>query len=250
MRVLIVDDERPARVKLRRMLAPEADVEVVGEAEDGRAAVEAIHRLSPDVVFLDIQMPVVDGFGVIEAVGVERMPPVVFVTAYDEHALRAFEVQALDYLLKPVSPERLDAVLARLRREPTKRNAALDARVAALMRAVDRPAPMRHLLVWQGERARLVPVDTIDRLEADRNVVRVHAGADTHTIRGTLSDIASRLDPERFLRVSRSHIVRLDAVKELQPWFHGDYRIVMRNGVELMWSRRYRARSRGAFEPR
>ncbi len=188
--------------------------------------------------------------GVIEAVGVERMPPVVFVTAYDEHALRAFEVQALDYLLKPVSPERLDAVLARLRREPTKRNAALDARVAALMRAVDRPAPMRHLLVWQGERARLVPVDTIDRLEADRNVVRVHAGADTHTIRGTLSDIASRLDPERFLRVSRSHIVRLDAVKELQPWFHGDYRIVMRNGVELMWSRRYRARSRGAFEPR
>jgi two-component system LytT family response regulator len=252
MRALIVDDERPARVKLHRMLAGAPDVEIVGEAADGRAAIEAIHRLSPDVVFLDIQMPFLDGFGVVEAVGVERMPAVVFVTAYDEHALHAFEVQALDYLLKPVAPERLQAVLARLQRVLAGRGSAADLaeQLAAVMKLVGRQPWMVHLLVWHNERAHLVPVDQIEWLEADRNSVRVHAADRQYAARGTLSELENRLDPARFLRVSRSAIVRLASVRELQPWFHGDYRLILRGGATLMWSRRYRAKQRDAFELR
>lgn len=249
MQALIVDDEAPARAKLRRLLAAESDITIVGEASNGREAIDLIGRLKPEVVFLDVQMPLLDGFGVIDAVGVEAMPCVVFVTAYDEHALRAFEVQALDYLLKPFAPERLQAVVGRLRRE-LSRGAQDDMapKLAALLQATTPQRYLQRILVQREGRAVLVPVAQIDRLEAERNDVRLHTRGAVHVVRGTLAELADRLDPASFLRINRSTIVRLDTIKELQPWFHGDYRVILHDGTELMWSRRYRAKSRGAFE--
>jgi two-component system LytT family response regulator len=253
MRVLIVDDERPARAKLRRLLEAEPDVEIVGEAATGAAAVDAIRKARPDVVFLDIQMPVLDGFGVVDAVGLERMPHVVFATAYDEHAIRAFEVRALDYLLKPYAPERFRAVLEHVRTaiggagrpSPAKRAETL----ATAIDEAGRGGRLIRILVHHQDRAFLLPVDRIDTIESDRNDLLLHTDGRTFSVRATLTDLASRLDPDAFLQISRSAIVRLDAVKEMQPWFHGDYRVVMRDGRVLPWSRRYRAKARSAFEP-
>jgi two-component system LytT family response regulator len=252
MRVLIVDDERPARAKLRRLLEAESDVEIVGEAATGAAAVDAIRTARPDVVFLDVQMPVMDGFGVIGAIGLDRMPHVVFATAYDEHALRAFEVRALDYLLKPYAPERFRAVLDHVRSALERRGrVSRAARTDSLAAAIDeagRGGRLTRILVHHDGRAFLVPVDRIDTIESERNDVRLHSDGRVFSVRATLTDLLSRLDPDAFLRISRSVVVRLDAVKEMQPWFHGDYRIVMRDGRVLSWSRRYRARGRSAFE--
>ena len=253
MRVLIVDDEAPARAKVRRYLGEYDEVEIVGEAENGTEAVERIAELHPDLVFLDVQMPELDGFGVIDAIGVSSMPHVVFVTAFDEHALRAFEVRALDYLLKPFTPERFSAVMDRAREELANASGAeaaeLRGKLDALMEAMasGRPRYLQRVLVHHANKAFLLPVDRIDRVEADRNYVRLHSGGAAFTLRGAIGTIADRLDPEKFLRINRSEIVRLDAVKELQPWFHGDYRVVMGDGTTLMWSRRYRAQSAGEF---
>jgi two-component system LytT family response regulator len=250
MRLLIVDDEAPARAKLKRLLAAEPDVEIVGEAVNGAKAIAAVKELKPDAVFLDVQMPIVDGFGVIDEIGVGAMPHVVFVTAYDAHALRAFDVQALDYLLKPYSPDRLQTVLARLRRELARerRGADFERRLTELLSSVGRRQHLQRLMVEQDGRARLLPVEQIDWIEADRNEARLHAREGVHVVRSTLNELVDRLDSTKFLRISRSTIVRLDAVRELYPWFHGDYKVILDDGTELMWSRRYRARSRGAFE--
>jgi two-component system, LytTR family, response regulator len=247
MRVLIVDDEPPARAKLRRLLSSKAEVEIVGEAASGREAVEQIATLEPDLVFLDVQMPELNGFEVIDAIGVEQMPRVVFVTAFDDYALRAFEVQALDYLLKPFTPERFDAVLARAIADvENTANHALASKLEQLVAsALPAKRHLHRLLVHQENRAFFLAVDRVDRFAADRNYIRVHSDGAVYTIRGTLAVIAERLDPQKFLRINRSEIVRLDAIKELQPWFHGDYRVVMRDGSTLMWSRRYRARDEG-----
>ena len=266
IRALIADDERPARRKLRELLSREPDVEVVGEAADGVEAVAAIQAARPDVVFLDIQMPRLDGFGVIAEVGVEAMPLVVFVTAFDEHALRAFEVHALDYLLKPFAPSRLRRLLDRLRRQLAPPAAAsrdtadaaggevpaagdLARRIEHLLTAM-RPAPEypRQLLVERSEgRQALLAVDQIDLVRADANYLHVFAAGVEYRRRGTLRDLEGRLDPARFLRLNRSEIVRLDTVRELQPWFHGDARVVLRDGSVLTWSRRYRAKADGLF---
>jgi two-component system LytT family response regulator len=178
------------------------------------------------------------------------MPHVVFVTAYDAHALRAFDVQALDYLLKPYSPDRLQTVLARLRRELARerRGADFERRLTELLSSVGRRQHLQRLMVEQDGRARLLPVEQIDWIEADRNEARLHAREGVHVVRSTLNELVDRLDSTKFLRISRSTIVRLDAVRELYPWFHGDYKVILDDGTELMWSRRYRARSRGAFE--
>ena len=253
MRILIVDDEAPARAKMRRYLDEHADVEIVGEAETGVEAVERIGELAPDVVFLDVQMPELDGFGVVEALGVAAIPYVVFVTAYDAYALRAFEVRALDYLLKPFTPERFAAVMDRVRAEVGRSGGAgtsvLGEKLEALLSAVTagRPRYLQRVLVHHANKAFLVPVERIDRVEADRNYVRLYSGGMSYTLRGSISAIADRLDPEKFLRINRSEIVRLDAVKELQPWFHGDYRVIMGDGTTLMWSRRFRAQTAGEF---
>jgi two-component system LytT family response regulator len=249
IRALIVDDEPPARRKLRDLLGRESDFEIVGEAGDGRAAVEAIRAADPDVVFLDIQMPRLDGFGVIAEVGVEAMPLVVFVTAYDEHAVRAFEVEALDYLLKPFAPSRFQSLLARLRQRIDQKPADLDDRIERLLATV-RPAAaaLRQILVERGEgRQALLAVADIDLIRADGNYLVFLSKGEEYRKRGTLRDLEERLDPARFVRLNRSEIVRLEAIKELQPWFHGDARVLMRDGSVLTWSRRYRGRAEGLF---
>jgi two-component system LytT family response regulator len=254
LRILIVDDEAPARRKLIRLLGAIDGVVVAGEAASGREAVERIGALAPDLVLLDIQMPVLDGFGVIEAFGVDAMPPVVFVTAHDEHALRAFEVHALDYLLKPIAASRLERVIGRVRRQ----RATQGDRTAAASDAARRHGQLRELVAEQGRLlrrvlvqddrgARLLPVETIELARAERNYVTLQSSQGTFRMRGTLGALIERLDPALFLQVNRSDVVRLDAIRELQPWSHGDYRIVMRDGQAMLWSRRFRARQGGQF---
>lgn len=251
MRVLLVDDEAPARRKLKRLLDEEPDVEIVGEAADGPGAVHLIRELRPDVVFLDIRMPESDGFEVVETIGASEMPLVVFVTAFDEHALRAFEVRALDYVLKPVDPNRFLEVVERVREQLDANG--LDESRRRLTEAVaeirDRERPLVRLLVEDEDRAFLLPVERIDRLEADRNYVRIHTADAGYAIRATLSSLEERLDPDRFLRINRSEIVRLDTIERIEPWFHGDYHVVLEDGTKTVWTRRYRARNAGNFAP-
>jgi two-component system LytT family response regulator len=230
VRVLIVDDEEPARRKIRRLLSGETDVEIVGEAATGTEAIEAIRRLTPDLVFLDVQIPPPNGFGIIDALGRDNAPDVIFVTAFDEHALRAFEVRALDYLLKPVTPARFREALDRARE-----------RSAAPSSAPARPKPLARILVRDDTKAFLLALDRVDRIEADGNYVRLHSNGRSFTVRMAIGALAGRLDADQFLRISRSAIVRLDAIKELHPWFHGDYHVVMTDGARLTWTRRYRA---------
>jgi two-component system, LytTR family, response regulator len=252
MRVLLVDDEAPARLKLRRLLAAESDMEVIGEASHGALAVSRIRSLAPDLVFLDVQMPVLDGFGVIEQVGASAMPPVVFVTAFETHAVRAFEVSALDYLLKPVTPERFRATLdrVRLRIGGAQDGAAVEHLRCLLKESGREPLYLNRILVPNGERARLLPVEQITHVEADGNYLRLHSASGTHALRGTLTGLAGRLDPRQFLRIARGTVVRLDAIRELVPATHGDYRVLLLDGTVLTWSRRYRARDMEAFAPR
>lgn len=281
IRVLIADDEAPARRKLRALIERQPDFAVAAEAADGAEAVEAIRRAAPDVVFLDIQMPRLDGFAVIAEVGTAAMPPVVFVTAFDQHALRAFEVQALDYLLKPFAAPRLAVVLDRLRRRlvpagipspaapaapatPARpedapdpedlagpaapaSTAGLAQRLEGLLAALRPPPsyPRQVLVEHEAGRQALLAVEEIDVVRADGNYLTFLGARGRHRRRGTLSELAERLDPARFLRLNRSEIVRLDAIREVQPWFHGNARVVLRDGSVLTWSRRYRARAEG-----
>ena len=248
LRVLIADDEAPARSRMRRLLGQAGALSIVGEAADGDEAVRLVRELAPDVVLLDIQMPGRDGFGVIDAVGPEAMPHVVFVTAYDEHALRAFEVRALDYLLKPVALDRLCEALDRVRERLAR--PADEPRGVRLHELVESVAPrplLQRILVHLEERALLVPVERIDWIEADRNYVWLHVAGKALPLRQPISAIEDRLDPQRFLRVNRSVIVRVDAIGELQPWSHGDYRVVLTDGTVTTWSRRYRARNGAMF---
>ncbi len=249
IRVTLVDDEPPALRKLRALLAVEADVEIVGEAGNGPQAVALLRATRPDLVFLDIQMPGLDGFGVLAELAPEERPRVVFVTAYDQHALRAFEVHAFDYLLKPFAPARLAGVLARAREQlASPRDAGLAQRLERLLASVGEQRPQSRLLVEKVDgREILLPVESLDFARAERNEVTFHTREEVLRRRGTISELETRLDPERFLRINRSEIVRLDAVAELQPWFHGDYRVVLKSGTVLSWSRRYRARDKGRF---
>lgn len=247
MRALVVDDEAPARNKLRKLLG-DAGVEVIGEAHSGASAVNAIRDLAPDVVFLDIQMPEGDGFDVVSAIGVANMPLTVFVTAFDEHAVRAFEVEALDYVLKPYTAERIAATLERVRaRLAAPRAGEAEALERVVQEMAPPKAPLRHLLVEHGNRSAFLPVERIDWLEADRNYVTVHAGGHAFTVRSTLNAFEERLDPARFLRINRSQVVRIEAVREVHDWSHGDRHMVMHDGSRLVWSRRYRARDDGRF---
>ena len=243
LRALIVDDEPLAREGLRMHLEQEQDIAVIGESGDGEDAVRAIMELEPDLVFLDIQMPGLDGFGVIEQVGIERMPAVVFVTAYDEFALQAFEAHALDYLLKPFDEERFRRALERARRQlrgRARRN--LEERLLRLLDArTTRSEFVERLVVRAGGRILILRVDDIDWIEAAANYVRLHVAGKSYLMRETMVGIESRLDPARFVRVHRSTIVRIDRIKELEPLFQGDYLIVLHDGSRLTSSRGYRS---------
>ncbi|MCU0635302.1 MAG: LytTR family DNA-binding domain-containing protein [Gemmatimonadaceae bacterium] len=241
MRVLVVDDEEPARTRLRRLVAGIADVTVVDEAADGEAAVRRIAAAPVDVVLLDIRMPKLDGFGVVDALG-DAMPLAIFCTASTDHAIRAFDAQAVDYLLKPVDPARLARALERARLLLAGPAAPLRRGVRAAAAVVEsRGERLHRVLVHDEHRALLLPVDQIDLIRADRNYCIVRAGGRTYRVRRTVQMFEARLDPAHFLRANRSDIVRLDAVREIQPWSHGDYRLVMTDGTIVPWSRRYRA---------
>ena len=232
MRALIVDDETPARAKVRRLLEAAGDIELAGEATTGREAVAASKRSRPDIVFLDVQMPGLDGFAVLDAIEAsgDALPHIVFVTANDRLALRAFEHGAIDYLLKPFTPDRFARVLDRARERQSPRATSSSPPSAYLKR----------LLVIEDGRALFLPGDRIDRIEAERNYVNIVAGEERCRLRATLSAVASRLDPTQFLRINRSTVVRLDAVESMTEWSHGDYKVRMRDGTPLIWSRRYR----------
>ena len=241
LRALVVDDETLARQRIRHLLRRSTDIDVVGECANGVEAVKAIEELVPDLVFMDIQMPELDGFGVVEAVGVERMPPTLFITAYDQHALRAFEVHAVDYLLKPFSPERFHRALERARRwcQPTGTEKGPD--LAALMASLRQERPWAdRLLVRQGDRHVLVRTDAVQWIEAEDNYVRLHVEGTSHLVRQTMAGLLARLDPARFRRIHRSAIVNLDCIKEFQPWTGGDHLVIMRDGTRLTLSRTYR----------
>jgi two-component system LytT family response regulator len=231
IRVLIADDEPPARRKVRRFLERDREIGAIAEAGSGAEAIEKMREFAPDLVFLDVQMPDMDGFAALAAVPEPRDFHVVFLTAHEEHALRAFAAEALDYLLKPADPERFERALERAKEH-----------VALRRRGETQPARyLKRILVEKGGREIFLPVERLDWAEADRNYVLLHAGGEEYTIRETLENLASRLDPEQFVRISRSELVNLDRVKEMQPWFHGERRIVLRDGRELVWTRRFRA---------
>lgn len=243
IRAVIVDDEAPARARVRQLLKDAADFEVAGEYASGREAVEGIPRDKPDVVFLDVQMPRLTGFDVCEAVtrAGHRMPLVIFVTAFDQYALQAFEIHAIDYLLKPFDRARFHKALDHAREQ--LRPGKTDQRLAALLEDLRPGFKQPDRLVFKEDgRVVFVRTDTIDWAEADGNYVRLHAGADKHYVRETLAGLEAQLPAEKFLRISRSAIVNLDRVKELQPMFYGDYAVVLHGGEKLTLSRNYRDR--------
>ena len=239
IRTIVVDDEPLAREWIREHLRADGEVELVAECEDGFKAVQAIDRLQPDLVLLDVQMPGLDGFEVLGMLENGPPPAVVFVTAFDQYALRAFEVHAIDYLLKPVSPERLHRALERSR-ERLEKSMTEDtaAELVGLLRDVRRYPDW--FLVKSGGRSHFVRVKDIDWIESKRNDVLLHVGSATHLFHDTTSGIESRLDPARFLRIHRSTIVAIDRIKELHPWFNGDYEVVLKDGAKLARSASYK----------
>jgi two-component system LytT family response regulator len=250
IRALIVDDEPLARRRIRALLRADTDITVTGECGNGRDALAAIEAEMPDLLFLDVQMPELDGFGVVQAMEPDRMPIVVFVTAYDEHALKAFEVHALDYLLKPVDRERFRGTVERAKEQVRRAQSAdagqrLDALLATLgdeRRAEDRIA------IKTGGRVLFVRLDDIDWIETAGNHVRVHAGKDIHQLRDTLGRLEQRLPSRKFLRIHRSTIVNIERIREIQPWFQGDHVLILRDGTRLTSGRSYRERLRAFLD--
>lgn len=245
LRVMIVDDEPLARGKLRSLLLKEPDVEIVGEAGDGRTAVEAIADKNPDLVFLDVQMPELDGFGVLAELPADARPAVVFVTAHDQFALKAFEVHALDYLLKPFDRERLQKALGRARQQLAAPTGAADLQnqLSALLAGMNRPAPTTppgRIAIKSSGRILFVNTADIDWVEAADNYVKLHLGKTEHLMRETMASIEQRLAGAGFVRISRSVIVHPRAVRELQPLFHGDQAVILKDGTRLTMSRTHR----------
>jgi two-component system, LytTR family, response regulator len=269
LRVLIVDDEPLARRRLREMMAEDPDVEVLAECGNGKDAVAAIHREEPDVVLLDIQMPELDGFGVVRTVGPDRMPAVIFVTASDAHAVRAFDVHAVDYVLKPVDQDRLfEAIRVAKERVASARSGESEsgaeqdirARLAALVAEVSaavasgrgtspsaQPAAGRIAVKGDG-RVIFIRIADVDWVEAMDNYVRLHVGREVHVMRETMSHLEERLPPPAFLRVHRSTIVNVERIREIQPWFAGDYVLILTDGTKLTTGRRYRAAVKGLLD--
>ena len=246
IRTLIVDDEPLARERIRDLLALEADIEVLAECENGQVALAAIRRYAPDLIFLDVQMPELDGFGVLANSDADQLC-VVFVTAYDEYALRAFEAHAAAYLLKPFDRDRFRKALDRARAIIRgQRGAESRGQLAAIFADLQRGRSDR-MLVKEGGRVFFLRLDEIDWIESAGNYVRVHAGTTAHLVRQTMLEIGDRLDPARFVRIHRTAIVNVDRIRELQPLFHGEYAVLLTDGTRLTLSRRYRDRLQERF---
>jgi two-component system, LytTR family, response regulator len=245
MRVVVADDEPMGRQRLVRLLQAEPETEVLAACADGEEAVEAIREHAPDVVLLDIQMPHLDGFEVVAALGEAHQPAVIFVTAHDQYALRAFEVHAFDYLLKPVEQDRLRDALARAvgpgARAPQGGSATR--RILTLLEelnAKDRGRGRERLVVRTPERAFFLRCETVDWVEAAGKFVHLHVGRAVHALRESMAELEQELDPTRFLRISRSAIVNIDRIQEIQPWFQGDYVLILTDGTRLTSTRGYR----------
>jgi two-component system, LytTR family, response regulator len=249
IRVLLVDDEPLAREMIREMFKDDVEVEIVGECVNGREAVEAIQEHNPDLIFLDVQMPEVGGFEVLEALKSLPMPHVIFVTAYDQYAVRAFEVHALDYLLKPFDRERFESAWRRAKAQIlASRNGEMDQRILAILEELKAGSKfLERLVIKSGGRVFFLDTDDIDWIEAEGNYVSVHTGKKSHLLRETISSLENQLDPKKFLRIHRSSIVKIDRIKELQPWFHGEYRVLLMDGTQLTLSRNYRENLQGVL---
>jgi two-component system, LytTR family, response regulator len=245
-----VDDEPLAREGVRLHLAAAPDVDVVGEAGSGEEAVELIESLRPDLMILDVQMPGIDGFGVLEAVGTSQMPVTIFSTAYDQFAVRAFEAHAVDYLLKPFDAERFNRALERGRSGvAARRREQMDHRLASLLQELQaRARYSERIIVRAGGRIVFLRTAEIGWVEAASNYVRIHAGQKEYLLRETMTALEARLDPAEFVRIHRSTMVRVDRIRELEPLFQGDYVVILTDGTRLTSSRGYRERLQELLE--
>ena len=246
---VIVDDEPLARERVRELLEAEEDIDIVGEASNGAEALTMIASDEPDLVFLDIQMPGLDGFAVLRELGQDRMPTVVFVTAFDEYAMQAFDAHAIDYLLKPFDRERFVMSLTRARDVMRGRaKSDLDTRLASLLDEL-KPGPsyLDRVLVKTGGRSLLLRVEDIDWIEAAGNYLRLHVGRQRHLLRETMAGLESQLDPSRFVRVHRSSMVNLERIASFEPALHGDYRITLADGRSLTLTRTFKSRMEEAL---
>jgi two-component system LytT family response regulator len=244
IRTVIVDDEPLARQGVRRLLEEDTDVEVVGEAEDGLEAVDLLRERHPDLVFLDIQMPEKDGFEVLSALEPDALPLVVFVTAYDQHALHAFEVHALDYLLKPFDADRFRETLGRAKGRLQKHNGGeLTDRILTMLGQLQGDqGKLDRFLIKAGGRITFLRTEEVEWIEAQGDYVCLHAGGKKHLLREKMADLESRLPADRFLRIHRSTIVNIDRIREMQPLFYGEYAVLLQDGTRLTLSRSYRDR--------
>jgi two-component system, LytTR family, response regulator len=249
IRVLIVGNDPPARQKLREVIQTQPEMKAVGECANGIEVLTLIKEQPVDLMVLDIEMPEANGFAALEIIPQEQLPAVIFITTHERYALRAFDFNAVDFLLKPFDRERFEKALLRARKQLLHESShILDRQMFFILRALKaRPEYAERFIVKSNGHMFFIRTDDIDWIEAEGNYVSLHSGKESHLLRETISALESQLDPKKFMRVHRSTIVNLDRVKELQSWFHGDYRIIMRNGKELMLSRSYRDRLNGLF---
>ncbi|MCG8457286.1 MAG: LytTR family DNA-binding domain-containing protein [Holophagales bacterium] len=243
IRTILIDDEPLAREKLRTFLKDEPDIEILTECRDGKEAVETVDAARPDLIFLDVQMPELDGFEVLDNLEPESMPTVIFTTAYDQYALKAFEVHAVDYLLKPFDRNRFSEALARARKEVERSQLGdVKQQLLALLREVGekRPQYPARIVVKSSGKVVFLKVEDLDWVDAAGNYVKLHVGGESHLLRETMTGLEKRLDPSQFIRIHRSTIVNIERIKELQQQFHGDYLVVLEAGQRLTLSRSYR----------
>lgn len=242
IRVLIVDDEPLAREGVHAQLETESDIQIIGECGDGRSAILAIERDKPDLVFLDVQMPELNGFGVLENIDLGAMPIVIFVTAFDQYALKAFEVHALDYLLKPFAPDRFSQALSQAREHISLRKTGKHGeQLLALLRDLKSEKKfLERFVIKNAGRIFFIKANEISWIEAAGNYAKLHVGPESHLLRETMSELEAKLDPEKFLRIHRSHIVNIEYIKEMQPWFQGEYVVILHDNTKLTLSRGYR----------
>jgi two-component system, LytTR family, response regulator len=250
IKALIVDDEPIARDRVRRMLREEPDIEILGECGNGKEAVTFVNEKRPALVFLDIQMPEMTGFETVQAIASDKVPAIIFVTAYDQYAIQAFEVHALDYLLKPFNRERFKRAVTRAREQIEKsQTGKIDERLASLLSDLTKSKKyLERLVVKSVGRVFFLRTEEIDWIEAAGNYAKLHVGREGHLIRETMNGLESKLNPDKFLRIHRSTLVNIDRIKELHPLFSGDYTVRLKSGTELTLSRNYRDRLLELFD--